>query len=291
MNEAQEKLVRRLKDVPSISLQVAEFVEAGVDGQVLVDFGEGPVPILSAGLFEPLPGESVRVLRSSAGTVLLGPSAPRSSIGQVTATGSPALTVETSSGSTQLPYVESYTPGVGDVVLIDWASGGVVVGEVTAAPSGSYTPPPDPEPEEKEQQVDFRAFDSGSWQSRWWTNDVWVSLNNTGCFFYRDIADTIPDDAEILSVQINLLEFYNEFPSSLARFGLHDLSSKSGAPSISGAVSVPAGSGWRSLPKSFGDQLKTGAARGVGASINGYHKFRAVSTHPESGKLRIKWRA
>ena len=289
MNEGQKQLVESLKRVPSISLPVAEFVDAGADGQVLVDFGEGPVPILSAGLFEPLPGESVRVLRSSAGTVLLGPSAPRSSIGQVTATGSPALTVETSSGSIQLPYVETYTPGVGDVVLIDWASGGVVVGEVTAAPAGSYTPPPSPEPEE--QTVNFRAFDSGSWQSRWWTNDVWVSINNTGCFFYRDIADTIPNGAEILSVEIYLLEFYNEFPSSLARFGLHDLASKSGAPTISSAVSVPAGSGWRSLPKSFGDQLKTGSARGVGASINGYHKFRAVSSHPESGKLRIKWRA
>lgn len=288
MDDADRQLARKLSTIPELELPVGVFVEAASGGQVLVDFGDGPVPILSAGLFEPLPGESVRVLRTSAGTVLLGPSLPRSSIGQVTATGSPALTVDTSSGSVQLPYITSYSPTLNDVVLIDWASGGVVVGAVTAIPAGSYTPPPS---SVTEFEVDFRAFDSGSYRSgSWWTSDVWVSSTNTGCFFYKGIADTIPDAAEILSVQIYLVEFYNEFPSSLAEFGLHNLASKVGAPSIDSAVDVAAGTGFRSLPASFGDQLKSGARKGVGASDDGYHKFRSVASNAQSGMLRIKWR-
>lgn len=290
MLEDDKKLARLLGSIPSLGMPVGVFVDSIAGGLVRVDFGEGPVPIVSAGLFEPLPGESVRVLRSSVGTVLLGPSAPRSSIGTVTATGTPKLTVDTSAGSKQLPYLTAYTPVVSDVVLIDWASGGVVVGKITSSPSGSYTPPPAPEPEE--QTVEFRAFDSGSYRAgSWWTDDVWVSSTNTGCYFYRGIADTIPDSAVIISVEIYLLEFYNEFPGSLARFGLHNLSSKSSAPSIDSAASVPAGSGWRSLPKSIGNQLKTGSARGVGGTEDGYHKFRSVRSNPDSGKLRIKWRA
>lgn len=288
MDDADRQLARALSTIPQLSLPVGEFVEASTGGQVLVDFGEGPVPILSAGLFEPLPGESVRVLRTSAGTVLLGPSSPRSSIGQVTATGSPSITVDTSAGSVQLPYVTTYTPVVSDNVLIDWASGGIVVGKVTAIPAGSYTPPPGTV---SEFEVDFRAFDSGSYRSgSWWTSDVWVSSTNTGCFFYTGIAETIPDGATILSVQIYLDEFYNAFPTSQAEFGLHSLTSKVGVPSIDSEFAVAAGSGFRDLPASFGDALKTGARAGIGASDAGYHRFRSVAFNAQSGMLRIKWR-
>lgn len=288
MDEADKALARRLQQMPALDMSVGTFVDASTDGQVRVDFGDGPVPILSAGLFEPLPGDNVRVLRTSAGTVLLGPSLPRSAIGEVTATGTPALTVETSAGSAQLPYVTTYSPMVGDLVLIDWGSGGVVVGKVTAAPAGSYDPPAGTP---TEFQVEFRAFDSGSYGfGRWWTPDVWVSISNIGCFFYRGIADTIPDSAEILSVEIYLVEFYNEFPTSLAEFGMHSLASKVGVPSIDSATAVAAGSGWRTLPASFGDQLKTGARKGIGASVDGYHKFRSVASNAQSGMLRIKWR-
>jgi hypothetical protein len=263
---------------------VGTFVETAADGSVRVDFGQGAVACLSAGFYEPLPGESVRVLQTTEASVMIGPARPRSVIGSVTATGSPYLTVDTSVGEQQLPYLTTYSPSTADTVLI---LGNVVIGKVTAAPAGTYTPETPPL---QEFSVTFKAKDSGSYQSGWWTDQVWCSDSNIGCWFYPDIASTIPDEATILLVQVRVNEFYNAFPSSLATIGLHSLASKSGAPSVVSAVTISAGSGWKTLPTSFGDALKTGTRKGLGTNHGGYHKFRSRVEDANSGALRIDWR-
>jgi hypothetical protein len=106
-------------DIPVVKVLVATFVQRADDGMVEVDFGQGPVTILSAGVAEPLPGQSVRVLQVDSTTMMLGSAIPRSGIGQVTGTGSPTLTVTTSVGSLALPYIASYSAVNGDNVLID----------------------------------------------------------------------------------------------------------------------------------------------------------------------------
>lgn len=219
---------------------------------------------------------------------MLGPAQPRSGVGTVTATGTPTLTVTTSAGSRQLPFISTYSAVVSDTVLIDWASGGVVVGKVTAAPSSSYTPADAPM---GSFSADFRADDSGSYQSgSWWTSDVWCSDTNIGAWFYGStIADTIPDAATITSVQVYVNEFYNAFPTSLATVGLHALATKAGAPTVTSEVTVSAGSGWKTLPAAFGDALKTGVSRGVGTDHGGYHKWRSRAADADSGLLRIGW--
>lgn len=276
-------VLKALKNVESVDWPVATFVEANSDGTVNLDFGLGPVTCLSAGFHEPLPGDSVRALRTDKGTVMLGPAVPRSVIGLVTATGSPRLTVDTSTGEEQLGYLLSYSPSVSDLVLI---FGNIVLGEVSAAPAGSYSPPVPPV---TSRQVDFRAVDSGSYSSSWWTADVWCSTNNDGAWFYPDIAGSIDDGATITRVQAYFPEFYAD--GNPATVGLHSLASKSGAPSISGAHAIAPGAGWRDLPASYGTSLKTGAARGIGVNSDpfGWHKYRSRASDADSGLLRIDW--
>jgi hypothetical protein len=279
-------------DIPVVKVLVATFVERADDGMVQVDFGQGPVTILSAGVAEPLPGQSVRVLQVDATTMMLGPAVPRSGIGVVTATGSPTLTVTTSVGSLALPFIATYSAVNGDTVLIDWDAGGVVIGKVTAAPAGSYTPPVG---SATAFSVDFRATDSGSYYSGSWVrDDLWASDSNKGAWFYgTTIPDTIPDTATITRVQVYLPEFYNPFPAELAGVGLHALSSKVGALALSSVVGVAAGAVWQDLPVTFGDALKTGASLGVGVqqlvALSGYHKYTGRASDADSGLLRIDW--
>lgn len=287
MSEALAAAVTRsLAELGPTEMIVGTFVTTNADGTVQIDFGQGEVTVLSAINYQPLPGIAVRCLRYKGGAILLGESNPIAILGTVTATGTPLLTVETSAGEKQLPYLVSYTPRtIGDIVVI---FGGYVLGEPSAALGANYTPET---PAASSYSVDFRADDSGSYfGSSWWTNDVRCSDGNIGAWFYGStIANTIPDAATITRVQIYINEYYNQFPSSLATIGLHTLETKSGAPTVTDTVTISAGSGWKDLPASFGDALKTGAKKGAGTNEGGFHKFRSRAADADSGLLRIDW--
>jgi hypothetical protein len=292
MSKTGDAIAQKLKSLKSTAFIVGTFVSTNSNGTVQVDFGNGPISCQSASPTQPLPGDSVVCIQNGASTVMLGPSSPRSPYGTVTATGSPTITVTTSSGSQQLFYVTTYTPTIGDTVVI---SGGIVVGKASGTPAGNYAPPP---AAPKKYLVEFVARDSGTYYvpgSVYNNTDVWCTStgNNIGAWFYgTSIADTIPNGAVINSVQLYVEEFYNEFPFSRALIGLHALTSKSGAPSISSAVAIPGGAGWITLPTSFGDALKTGTRKGVGTGSSGgsgFHKYRGRSADADSGKLRIGW--
>jgi hypothetical protein len=288
-------VARKLASLNPTQLAAGKFVASNANGTVQIDFGNGPVQCQSASTFQPLPGDPVRCIQIANVTLMVGPTVPRSAVGTVTATGSPLITVTTSIGSKQLPYITSYTPTIGDSVAIDWASGGIVLGKTTGVPAGTYTPPATVA---SPHSADFAAIDSGTYYvpgSTYNNTDVWCTStgNNIGAWFYgTTIADTIPDAAVITSVQLYIDEFFNQFPGSLALIGLHSLATKSGAPSISSPTAIPAGSGFMTLPTAFGDALKTGSKLGVGTGStggSGYHKFRSVLSDSQSGKLRIGW--
>lgn len=291
MGDSAQKTTELLSTIPSLSFSIGTYVSTNSDGALLVNFGEGPVACISGGVYAPIPGDSVRVLRTSAGTVVLGPSRPRSATGTIKTLGSPTVVVTTSIGDVLMPWLTSYTPVVGELVAIDWAAGGIVLGKVTAVPGTGAGPAPIPPGPVTDYSVDFRATDSGSYGSSWFTNEVYCSSSNIGAWFYgTTIEGTISDFATILSVEVFVPETYNQFPASLATIGLHSLTSKSGVPVVSSAVTISAGTGWKSLPASFGDALKLGTAWGLGTNHGGYHKFAARSSDADSGLLRIAWR-
>lgn len=277
-------------------------MQTNVDGTVLVDFGQGSVQVYATGFYTPLPGDFVRTLRVDALTLMLGPVTPRSAYGRVTATGSPLLTLLMPDGSSvTLPRVSSAypSPAVNDDVLINWANGGMVIGKVTQVPLSDYLPPPPAPPASGggagggSFSADFYALDSGTQNTgsgQWWSGDVWCGSTTTGAWFYGTrISGTIPNGALIKGVRVYTPEFYNGFPGASATIGLHGLGSKSGVASVSSEVGVPDGTGWKTLPNSFGDALKTGSKLGLGTNHGGYHKYTARSRNAQSGRLHIDW--
>lgn len=288
-----ETLARALGDLTPASYLVGTFVSTNADSTVEIDFGDGAVTCLSSLNYTPLAGVSVRCLRINGGTLMLGEAFPTAILGTVTVAGSPLLTVTTSTGSQDLPYLASYTPRtVADEVVI---FGGYVLGKPSASRTGSYTATT---AAAGSYSVDFRADDSGTYYvpgTAYSTADVWCTStgNNKGAWFYgATIANTIPDTATITRVQLYVNEFYNLYPTSLALVGLHTLETKSGSPTITSATTISAGSGWKELPLAFGTALMTGASKGVGtgsSGSSGYHKFRSRAADADSGLLRIDW--
>ncbi|MFC5930938.1 hypothetical protein D6T64_12150 [Cryobacterium melibiosiphilum] len=289
-------VARKLEAIPTISTMTARYDSTNADGTVNVDFGAGLVTVYSAGFSTPLPGAGVRVLRLNGFTLMLGVVKPQPSYGEVIATGTPNITVRLTNGvELSLAYLNSYlNPAIGDVVLISWEGHGMVIGSPTAIPEPpvEYVPPNDAAPSPASSAREFVAVDSGNFYTGggWNYTDPWSSASNTGAFFHNDIAGSIPDSAAISLVEFYVTETYNQHPNVLAKVGLHSLTGKSGNPNIRNSVDISAGTGWKVLPNSFGDALKTGAALGLGfPTVPGgvsYHKFRGRGSGPD-GMIRI----
>lgn len=293
MLTAEDKIAEQLAQMKPWQVLVGKFVEpSGVES--VVDVGGTRLTVPSVGETFALPNEKVRLLRTQQATFLLGPAQPRSTSGIVTAGGSPRCTVEypPGSGVTQMMgYPVGTTPDVGDLVLIDWGSGGTVSQIVTAFPDSVTVPEaPTPLPTGK-QTLTFTALDSGNYQNgNWWTNEVWASDNNHGAWFYGSkIKDTIPDTATISKVEI-YLPAYSTFGDP-PNFRTHTHATRpAGAPSYTATVTAlsSARSGWVSLPTSVGDFLKANTG-GTGMRQGGYTKYRGTQTDAQSGALRITY--
>lgn len=290
MRTTEDAVAEQLAQLRPWQVLVGTFIEQSND-QAVVDVGGARVTMPSVGTYFPLPNDPVRVLRTDQNTFLLGPAAPRSAVGKVTATGSPRITVEypPGSGVTKLMgYPAGTTPAVDDQVIIDWASGGTVVAIVAATPEFDPTPTPPPAPSGGRKTLVFTAVDSGNWNGNWWTNEVWASDNNHGAWFYGSkVKDTIPDSAVIVKTEIFLPAYYTfGFPPN---FRTHTHASKpAGAPSYTGTVTVlsSARSGWVTLPNSVGDFLKANTG-GTGMRQGGFNKYRGTQGDAQSGALRI----
>jgi hypothetical protein len=261
-------------------------------GLVEVNLGGGikRMPMVGTG---PMVGDQVWVASLAGQPVCLG-SLPKSALGTIIAepVGGKVQVRGDDQVVSTLPFNYDHEPfGVNQRVAIDWQSGTV---EYRLSSDATIMPPAAPAPPaaatEGPKTVEFSPVDSGSfWQSggSWAKADVWCTDSYLGAYFYAGIADTIPDTAQITAVRLSVVETENRFPSSRATFGTHNLGGKSGAPVISNAVAVPAGSGTWPLPTSIGDALKTGAARGIGTNHGGYHRFGTAASG--SGRLFITY--
>lgn len=182
-------------------------------------------------------------------------------------------------------------------VLIDWARGGHIVARVSAeAGEGPDTPAPvvpaAPSADASAEKTrTFYPTDSASWyKGRWNTSDVIYGLSYpVGAWFYgRQIEDTIPDYADVLSVEL-LLVVGTSYGNGFASIGTHDQASRPAGPfpidNLTNVGAVKSGfSGYVRLD-GFGDQLKTGSAKGLGTKGPGFRQFKRGS-----GALRIRWK-
>lgn len=258
-------------------------VYRGVDGsRVLVDFDDRRIPAYSFAGYVPELNEPVWVEIVDGVAYMGGPTVPKPSQGVVASVTGGIATVTVTGGT-----ITATAPAgiiALDIVKLYWANGAHILAKIGSTAPPVVPPAPTPAPARRTQT--FTAIDSGSFDSRWWTGDVYSSASNRGAWFYGSkIRDTIPPTAWIASAEI-----YLPPPKRLlgARpFGRHGHGTKpAGAPSIVDTSTLGGTSGWVSIPTGLVDALKAGTG-GVGFALGGYNIWPGVQADGQSGALRI----
>jgi len=295
---AADHIAAALAAIPTVSANIIGTfvnVEAGL---AVVDVGQVRICIPNVGSVMPFPGDSVRLLRINQTTLLLGPVAQRATLGRVVSTSGPTgclVEYPTGSGVTaDMGYPKNSSPTIGDICLIDWASGGTVAAFITYSPPPPPPPPPLPPPPAEPETTVFTATDSGTFyvpSRRWSTREVWAVTtgNNIGAWFYGSkIADTIPDDAPISSVQIYGPLSYNGGSAAVLQCHSHQTKPHSAVALIGETVTLNPRSGWIPLPVQIGDWLRNNIG-GIALVGGGWAKYRGLDTDGQSGALRITY--
>lgn len=213
--------------------------------------------------------------------------------GVVTSVDSTAGVATVSIGGGPVPAVcVGSIPAVGNgVIVLQVGTSYVCLGNIQGSGFTGLTAPTNPEPTgvQTHTQIIYPT-DSGSYIGGAWTDTrVFCTPGAIGAYFYGGQLDgTLPDAATITLVQVYIDELSNDQPSQAATVGMHSLTAKAGAPSPVAAAAIPAGSGWHTLPTSFGDSFKTGAQLGIATAHGGDHVWAAAGTG-QSGALSITW--
>lgn len=217
-----------------------------------------------------------------------------SPLGEVTAVASNIATVAGDDGVTySYPYVAGAAVAAGNRVALDHARK-LVLGRLStdAAVVIPDVPPAPPSGSSRKTQT-FNPVNSGNWWSSGGRYDgqmVEVSDGRSGYYFYgRQIADTIPNSATLISASINLTETRDFVPGEPSKLGLHTMAQPVAPPAaITGGFIDVRGSGPVDIG-SFAPYLRDGSAFGVGfLQGNGYRTFAPYSS---SGAITITWSA
>lgn len=267
-------------------------------GQVAVRVAGSDLITMPA--LNPMPavGDNVEVLQVGSSWLCLGATArpATGTVADVPANGRVPVTGDDGLAYTPL-YGPTYTPSVGDLVLLDWrVPGGVVLGPLSAAPSIRNPDVPvalNPIPEHAQVTRTFIPTDSATWSpaaGAYLYSTVWCADSLVGAYFYgTQIQDTIPDTATVIDVSLYLNEEANYSPDDLATFGTHALLTRtSGTPSAIDAVTVTKATGSKPLPVEFGTAFQNGTAYGLATNHGGSHIFSAKGIS-NSGALTITW--
>ena len=265
-----------------------------VNGQVI------PVAVIAE--LAPVPQQKCWVGTLAGGRICFG------SIGGpslATVTGAPAGGKLPILGDDQVAYQAAYDPNItswstGQRVLLQWAGGAgggpVVVLKLSANPSAPDPNQPAPPVIGGGATLHDLWFDpqwsgtqNGSGDTgngNFWTDQVYCGNTTLGGWGYgTSVADTIPDNAAISYVGIVVAQ--QTGGGNAPSFGLHTLTGRGGALTVTSAVGSSGGSGEKQLPASFGDALKTGAARGIGTHHGGYWIYAPAGVNG-SGRLHIQ---
>lgn len=299
MNDAAQKVV----DAKSrLTTRVGSYV--GNDGNLaLVDLGDQRVPVAFATPWVPEINEPVFVDTIDGVSRLVGPTKPKPGMGVVVTVAGDYVTVMTDFGDYLMPYAapdaDSPAPSSGDSVGIDWSSGPKCY-RLSTSPDPVEPPPPPGGGGATVQTMVFRAVDAGSIRKNgvngWWNARPWNSPSNFGCVFYgTQMADTIPDNAEFIGLEIYLTWAVRRWPNTL-RWGTHPDAYKGGLPNVQGSALWDPGSaaGWYSPPwaQDWFNVAKSGV---LGVALNtqgsGQEEARSLAEDGQSMALRITWRA
>jgi hypothetical protein len=265
---------------------VGTFVSASATGCV-VDAGGGRIPARFGTSYLPEINESVLLWFIDGMPFLMGPATAKPGQGTVVSVAAGLVTMSTALGNVVVPYASTLTPTAGQVMKLSWQGGGYAHSVMSTSPVAPVAPA-GPGTGAISHTDTFTAVDAGSYQSSWWTGQVYASDSNLGAAMYGSkIADTIPSTAAIQSVQLYISA--QQITGYSPNFALHPHQSKpGGAPSLSSSTAIAIAPGWVNLPASWGDALKAGGGFfGIGLNHGGYSILRSLAQDGQSMALRI----
>lgn len=256
---------------------------------------------------------STAVVLGGAGKFEEAISEPREGVVDTAPTGAETIGVSTTAGIVSATILASYTPVVSDRVRLLWQNGvATVLGKVGVTPApppkGDSPPAVNPPPSGKSDGSDvFTASDSatwstgtGSWNSYFGRDLYQGSYGSTGAnrgaWFYHGkpgkLAGKTVTSVEIWVPKRVRAGSYNS--SVTLNLYLHSSKRRPGGDVDRGAgtsLSIPKGfdGDWKSLPLSWADDLIGGD--GIGMAGGSYAGFEGIRKSPQSGQLRINWRA
>ncbi|AGW41748.1 nucleoside-diphosphate-sugar epimerase [Leifsonia xyli subsp. cynodontis DSM 46306] len=283
-------LLRALQGRARVKILQGTFVAQSTFG-CNVDVGVGSsssrIPAHLGTSFLPEVNEPVWVWNIDKQWFVTGPVASKPDRGTVVSVASGLVTLTTALGTTVIAPYTGPSPSAGQIMKLLW-HGGPFAMLMSTSPVPN-TPPPAPGGGTTTHQDVFTAIDAGSYGSgRWWTNQVYASDKNLGCWFYgTKTADTIPASATIQRVELYVSpERISGSPPNIA---VHGYSAKPGdAPALATVAAVAISGGWVTLPASIGNNLKAGGGYvGVGFNHGGYSILRSLAEDGFSGALRI----
>jgi len=282
MSTGDEIILARLATIPDVASKLGVFVR--MSGQLaVVNVGDSSVAVPVSGFYPPIKGMAVQLERRNGSLIVTGPSKQLPALGVMTSSGTPKATVLAGGIEYTLGMRDTYTPTIGDDVEINWFSG-LIQGKVkglAVVESPIENPPATSAPFEN---LRIMAAGSGSYISRWWSNDVYNGDNNTGAWFYESrVADGLRG-ATISKIEIYLNP--RRASGYAPQVGTHTSGSKPGGNvSVSNQVGLEPRSGWVELPLSWAAVLLAGG--GIGVTPSGYTIWRGTGSDAYSGALRF----
>lgn len=270
--------------------------------------------LVAAPGYLPFPTDPVVVLRHGSRLTVMGALVPPyPSRGTVQAlpdvtTDLVSITV-TGFGNVRLPFLDSYTPVVSDLVQILWRgtlNSGLVLGKIGNADAfrPPSSPPSAPPAGPAEGTTTFVAIGVGTYRSGWRTDDNGDVIqgvapgfagNNEGAWFYGNAPYSSLLGATVTGCQIWLGRtaggVYAAQTCNLQR--VNHPTRPPGAMTFTGSAtgaSLAVGQeGWFTLPNSLGqDLVDTGG--GIGIRNSPYMRMYGLSKSGNAGALRISWR-
>ena len=273
----------KLATIPDVGSKLGTFVR--MSGMLaVVNVGSSSVTIPVSGFYPPIEGMSVQLERRNGALIVTGPSQQLPALGVMTSAGTPKATVLAGGVEYTLGMRDTYTPTIGDDVEINWFSG-LIQGKVKGLTVALEPEENQPVPPSRFENLLIQAADSGSYISRWWTNDVYNGDSNTGAWFYASrVADALRG-ATITKAEINLNP--RQASGNSPQVGTHTSGSKpSGNVAVSNQVPLEPRSGWVEIPLSWMAVLQAGG--GIGVTRSGYTIWRGTDADRGlSGALRF----
>ena len=284
MSSSTDLILARLATIPDVSQQTAIFVKM-VGPLAVVNIGDRSVSVPCSGFYPPLAGMIVQVERRNGRLLLTGPAVPLDPMGVMVSAGTPKALVNSGGVEYLLGLRAGYSPVVGDVVEINWNTA-IIQGKVTVAavPLGTVANPPVTSSPLSTDPV--LADGSGSYQGRWWMNDVWASNNNDGAWFYGGRIQSA-----LVGASISKIEIYLPLMSRIGNvpIGVHSSGSQPGGPVAASMLTALGNrSGWVELPIGFANYLRDNAGGIFVQGGTGSNRWKGTQKDSLSGALRFQ---